>query len=397
LPRQDIASGDTCKAQASIVFDINPAIATNTWTNIVDAIAPQSKLKALPKTSPANTILLEWTAADDPKGSGLAHYGLYVSKNEGPFYLHQADIDTTFFLFAGEPLSKYAYYIRAEDNVGNREAPKTLPEAITTLGVVGSLALASPRVGSTYCAGDTLYIQWQASNAGERFALYYSVDDGKTFSLIKTDVGNGNNFAWPIPLNINGSNDAVIQIRSLDDDRFVANSGKFSLYSIPVVDLGKDVQLMPGDSVMLSSKGANWAKYQWSTGASTSTIIVKTPGEYVLSVTDQNGCKGQGHIKVSRSVNTIEPGYVESFNLYPNPANEGLNIQFSLRQAAHLSWHIQDTQGKTVQQGTIGKFLHSSNVVHHIEIAALPSGNYLFIIQSENRRVATAQFLKTSK
>ncbi|AEE49025.1 DUF7619 domain-containing protein [Haliscomenobacter hydrossis] len=396
LPRQGIASGDTCKAQAAIIFDINPPIPTNVWTNTVDALPPQSKLKALPKASPANTVLLEWTAADDPQGSGLAHYDLYVSKNEGPFYLYKEDIDTTFYLFAGENLAKYAFYIRASDHVGNTEAPKTLPEAITTLGVVGSLALASPRLGSSYCAGDTLHIQWQASNAGERFALYYSPDEGKTFSLIQPEVSTGNTFAWFTPRDLTESNNALIQIRSLDDDRFVANSGRFSLFSAPGVELGADRQLLQGDSLVLSGKETAGLKYQWSTGASSSSIVVTSPGTYTLAVIDQNGCRSTDSVKISRSVSTIDPNFIQSFSLFPNPAEQWLNVQFNLRQSAHLNWFVQDTKGKLVQQGAMGK-LSSGTFTQGLEINLLPAGNYVLVIKANNRRIASAQFFKVRK
>lgn len=45
-----------------------------------------------------------------------------------------------------------------------------------------------------------------------------------------------------------------------------------------------------GKSATLLAPGQSWTKYEWSTGESTSGIIVTSPGTYSVKVTDRNGC-----------------------------------------------------------------------------------------------------------
>lgn len=61
--------------------------------------------------------------------------------------------------------------------------------------------------------------------------------------------------------------------------------------------------VIPGDGRVCSGERAvlspgNYAFYQWSTGASTSSITVSTPGNYSVTVTAANGCKGVDSIPV---------------------------------------------------------------------------------------------------
>ena len=117
LPRAaQCHTGDTLSAQASIVFDINPAIATNRWRNIFDAAAPTSQLSIL---SFAGQDSIVFSGGDDANGCGLKQYRLYRSENGGAYrmmgtYSSAATIPT-------QSGVQYSYYCLAEDFVGNVE------------------------------------------------------------------------------------------------------------------------------------------------------------------------------------------------------------------------------------------------------------------------------------
>ncbi len=51
---------------------------------------------------------------------------------------------------------------------------------------------------------------------------------------------------------------------------------------------------------------AGYASYLWSTGATTASILVNTPGTYTITVTDANGCTGTTSANVIQS-NTLNP------------------------------------------------------------------------------------------
>lgn len=134
LPQTNLETGDSVTAQASIVFDINEAIETNTWKNFIDARPPTSSMDTLPTFTPSTSIELTFSGEDDPGGVGIAFYDLYVAKDGGPFLLHTASIDTTSFLFVGEPGTSYAFYTRATDYVGNTEPLKIVADEEIILG-----------------------------------------------------------------------------------------------------------------------------------------------------------------------------------------------------------------------------------------------------------------------
>jgi CARDB len=128
-------TGDSVTAQGRIVFDENPAILTNRWGNLLDAVAPTSQVAALPALIGGGTtaIPLSWVGADDANASGLRTYTLYVSRDGGPFTVVGSDLTRTDTTFIGVPGSRYDFFTLARDFAGNQEAQKLLGDAFTTL------------------------------------------------------------------------------------------------------------------------------------------------------------------------------------------------------------------------------------------------------------------------
>lgn len=395
-PRDGAVTGDTCKAQAGIVFDINPAIATNIWTNVVDAFPPQSKVKTLPPFIPSNALKLEWDADDDPGGAGVRDFDLYVSKNNSPFYLHQADIDTNYYFFQGEPGVKYDFYTRAIDHVGNEEPPKDKGESSVTLGVQSFISIASPLEGQQYCVFDSAVIQWQAYNAGNDFDVFLSTDGGSHFEKIFQQQDTfDNNLIWVVPASygINGSNDCIFLIRSAADTTLFGLSKPFVLLQSPLFELGPDTTLIQGNVLTLMAGTFTGATYIWNSGATTNTITVDQTGLYAATVTDSNGCQASDSIQVNVVVATNAPAFAHALKLYPNPASTRLFLQVDHQAETTLQMALLEPNGRVIKYlppvSTLnGRFLTS------IDIQELPGGAYLLKMETPDGKVATLVFEK---
>lgn len=138
-PSISTQTGDIIEAQASIVFDQNAPIGTNTWQNTIDALPPVSNVNSLPAQTSNPTFTVSWEGDDDIGGSGIRDYSLYVSKDGGFFLPNQTGITGNSLSFTGELGSTYSFYTRAMDNTGNEEPQKysgTTPIYITTPGTL---------------------------------------------------------------------------------------------------------------------------------------------------------------------------------------------------------------------------------------------------------------------
>lgn len=131
-PKADLPTGTSIDAQAAIVFDDNDPVITNLFTNTIDAGSPTSSVMALPERSLAS-FEVSWAGSDDNAGSGIASYDVYVSVDGGAYSIWLENETAASAVYAGEFGHNYAFYSVATDNVGNRELPPTLAQAVTAI------------------------------------------------------------------------------------------------------------------------------------------------------------------------------------------------------------------------------------------------------------------------
>ena len=120
------------KGLAGDIWD-HPAPKEGPWINTIDAEPPASEVVDLPAEVNSLSVLVSWSGQDDAAGSGIASYDIYVSDNGGPFVPWLQNTTLTEDTFTGEDGHTYAFYGIARDNVGNREAAPSVPDAQTTL------------------------------------------------------------------------------------------------------------------------------------------------------------------------------------------------------------------------------------------------------------------------
>jgi len=93
--------------------------------------------------------------------------------------------------------------------------------------------------------------------------------------------------------------------------------------SVPVVDLGNDTTICTGVTYILNA-GNPGSTYEWSTGATTQTIVADEEGTYTVTVTNDEGCSATD----SRSFSSTADEMVEGFNFIPLFGSGWGTVQF---------------------------------------------------------------------
>ncbi|MFZ1261505.1 MAG: hypothetical protein WAQ93_13565, partial [Chitinophagaceae bacterium] len=172
---------DTIGARAFIIFDQNEVIPTNIHTNTIDAVAPISSLDSLPVITPDTEITLTYTGTDDPNGSGVKWYSIYVADNNGPPELYVSNFTGTDTTFRGVAEHTYKFYVTATDTAGNIELLKLVDSVKVSSGEYvicpdGDVSFDSKMTGTTF--------QWQVDNG----TGYTNVTDGGIYSGATTSI-----------------------------------------------------------------------------------------------------------------------------------------------------------------------------------------------------------------
>ncbi len=81
-----------------------------------------------------------------------------------------------------------------------------------------------------------------------------------------------------------------------------SDTADVTVNALPSVDLGPDVSYCAGSSVTLQATTSNnVTSYAWSTGETTASIQVSSPGTYSLTVTNSDGCSSSDTIEVTEN------------------------------------------------------------------------------------------------
>lgn len=135
--KPSLVTGDSIRSRATIVFDNNAPVATNTWLNAIDLDKPFSSVGALPASTTTASFVVSWSGSDVI--SGIRSYAVYVSENDQPYVLWIPATDSTQTTFTGLNGSKYEFLSIATDQAGNVEDPPAdpanSPDAVTTVTV----------------------------------------------------------------------------------------------------------------------------------------------------------------------------------------------------------------------------------------------------------------------
>ena len=249
-PKPNLPTGTEIRNIALISFDSQPAIATNQRDphnpaagvdstkeafNTIDSGAPTSQVLALPTTSPA-AFQVRWFGQDDPGGSGIASYDIFVSTNGGGFVPWLERTNATSAYFVGETGHTYGFFSAASDNVGNQEPRHPGADTVTlvvsnsppTILVAPLSQTAVPGVNVTMSVvatgSEPLHYQWRCGQTnlieGGRFSG--TTSNLLTIANVQTnDAGSYSVIITNIAGSVTNSPPAVLTVRQPTPPGFV--------------------------------------------------------------------------------------------------------------------------------------------------------------------------------
>jgi hypothetical protein len=150
------------------LFDFHALAATEVYTLVYESVnsdttPPSSAVLALAANSYAQ-IPVSWTGADEPAGSGLASFDVWVSVNGAPFvpWLQQTTLRGA--IYTGGQGGAYAFYSVATDLAGNREAAPASPDAQTLVNLTNTPPTLLVGTNLVADEGDTVVLENRASD-----------------------------------------------------------------------------------------------------------------------------------------------------------------------------------------------------------------------------------------
>ncbi|MDP2236051.1 MAG: T9SS type A sorting domain-containing protein [Bacteroidales bacterium] len=188
---------DLIEAKATIVFDFNEPIHTNTYRNRIDLAAPQSSVYQI---QPFNSDLYEvfWQGTDE--GSGVSYFNIYMAEGNGPFTLWKNHTSKLSDTIRANPETYYRFFAQAVDKLGNEEAYKDYAEQILGLDDVSNPQMA---------------VRFVPNPAEKEVTVHFVLDASSKVDLILYSLLGQKVFAVPESVHSSGENDIKLDISHL--------------------------------------------------------------------------------------------------------------------------------------------------------------------------------------
>lgn len=244
----------------------------------------------------------------------------------------------------------------------------------SALGTLTVNALPTATVNSTaICAGVSANITATPATVGT-YSYAWTVPNGVT------NPGSVATFS----ANTAGTYGVVITNTSTQCASVISNGTLTvnQLPAVPTITASGALSFCPGGSVVLTSTSAN--DYDWSTQATTQSITVTSAGTYTVQITDGNGCSSTSAATTVTVLDcaSLEENTSNTFVVYPNPANETINVTFS-NLSDNGTVQLFTAEGKVIESKEI-----SNSMTATFDVVNLTSGVYYVVITSDNGRVS---------
>jgi phosphodiesterase/alkaline phosphatase D-like protein len=124
--------------------------------------------------------------------------------------------------------------------------------------------------------------------------------------------------------------------------------------------------------------------YTWISGSVNDTLTNLSAGNYLVQVTDANGCRTSKSFVVTNAT-YVEDENLIGLNIFPNPAQHIIHIELQLPFTSDVNVKVFNVLGEVVM---LKEFPLIKNTIISLETGALPSGNYFLLIEGDKFKKA---------
>jgi len=145
-----------------------------------------------------------------------------------------------------------------------------------------------------------------------------------------------------------------------------------------------------GSATVTGAGGAGALSFYWSDANQDTTEVVSglSAGTYTVTISDAIGCFTVETAVITYTNSIINLGANKTVKIYPNPANEFLNIDWNTASSADI--RISDMTGRVVET-----FNTENSVTNSFNIHNLATGSYLITLTDKSTNATqTVKFIK---
>ena len=350
------------------VSDFSASIHFTTLGKPIDSDAPTApeNLKAINITH--NSVDLSWSASTD--NIGVTGYDVYMNG-----VLKTTVTSTNAFIDGLSPGTTYSFYVKAKDATGNI-SEQSLPKSVTTavLTVNYCLSFGSAKVVEyiqTVKVGD--YINNSGNNSGYGDFITETISlsqTGNTITITPGWTGKKRNEGYRVWIDYNADGDFNDAGELVFSQAKTSASSVTGSFAIPAGVTAKTTRMR------VSMKFNNYP-------SSCETNFSGEVEDYLVEIPSANNAGGEISVKSATTGKEIPGTGLQEFKVYPNPANERLNLAFNGYEPTSVRIF-----------NSTGQLVIARKVENSIDISKLSDGLYIIELLDDHNTLARTRFMK---
>ncbi len=152
-----------------------------------------------------------------------------------------------------------------------------------------------------------------------------------------------------------------------------------------------DRGLANGRIVVKPTRGASPFTYKWSNNAVIDSIVNLAVGDYILTITDANGCTDVITYKIDFVSSTFEASSaIAKLTLSPNPTSGNALLEVEFRKIVDAKVQVFNVMGQLITEQNSRQL---DNAQYELDLSNRPSGIYFVRITADNK-THTARLIK---